>query len=57
MLAAYKLAPDVTRKRLYLDTMQEVMSKTEKVIVDQSVADRVLPYLPLDRMGGKVGVK
>jgi len=57
VLAAYKLAPDVTRKRLYLDTMQEVMSKTEKVIVDQSVADRVLPYLPLDRMGSKVGGK
>ncbi|MDQ6966919.1 MAG: FtsH protease activity modulator HflK [Mariprofundaceae bacterium] len=57
VLAAYKLAPDVTRKRLYLDTMQDVMSKTDKVIVDKTVAERVLPYLPLDRMGGKVEVK
>jgi len=57
VLAAYRVAPEVTRKRLYLDTMQEVLSKTDKVIVDKSVAERVLPYLPLDRMGGKVEVK
>jgi len=57
VLAAYRVAPNVTRKRLYLDTMQEVLSKTDKVIVDKSVAERVLPYLPLDRMGGKVEVK
>ena len=57
VLAAYRVAPDVTRKRLYLDTMQEVLSKADKVIVDKSVAERVLPYLPLDRMGGKVEVK
>jgi len=56
LLKAYKRAPDVTRKRLYLDTMQEVMTKADKVIVDGSVADRVLPYLPLDR-AGKVEVK
>ena len=57
VLAAYQKAPNVTRKRLYLDAMQDVMSKTDKVIVDKSVAERVLPYLPLDRMHGKVEVK
>ncbi len=57
VLAAYNKAPEVTRKRLYLDAMQEVMSKADKVIVDKSVAERVLPYLPLDRMSGKVEVK
>jgi len=57
VLAAYKKAPDVTRKRLYLDAMQQVLSKTDKVIVDKAVAERVLPYLPLDRMRGKVEVK
>jgi len=57
VLAAYRAAPGVTRKRLYLDTMQEVLSKVDKVIVDKSVAERVLPYLPLDRMSGKVEVK
>jgi len=57
VLKAYRVAPDVTRKRLYLDTMQEVLSKVDKVIVDKAIAGRVLPYLPLDRMRGKVEVK
>jgi len=57
MLAAYREAPGVTRKRLYLETMQEVLTKADKIIVDKSVADRVLPYLPLDRATGKVEVK
>lgn len=57
VLAAYRKAPQVTRKRLYLDAMQDVLSKVKKVIVDKSVASRVLPYLPLDRMQGKVEVK
>ncbi len=56
LLKAYKKAPEVTRKRLYLDAMQEVMSKADKVIVNGSVAGNVLPYLPLDR-AGKVEVK
>jgi len=55
-LAAYRKAPEVTRKRLYLDAMAVVLADMEKVIVDRSVADRVLPYLPLDRMN-KVEVK
>lgn len=56
LLTAYQKAPEVTRKRLYMDTMQAVMAKADKVIVDGSVADKVLPYLPLDR-AGKVEVK
>ncbi len=56
LLKAYRQAPEVTRKRLYLDTMQEVMTKADKVIVNGAVADRLLPYLPLDR-AGKVEVK
>ncbi|HXH72554.1 MAG TPA: FtsH protease activity modulator HflK [Mariprofundaceae bacterium] len=57
ILAAYQKAPEVTRKRLYLETMQEVLSKADKVIVEGKVADRVLPYLPLDRAAGKVEVQ
>lgn len=57
VLKAYRQAPDVTRKRLYMDAMQDVLAKVDKVIVDKSVAGRVLPYLPLDRMGKKVEVK
>ncbi len=54
VLKAYRTAPEVTRKRLYLETMQDVLSKADKVIVDKSVAGRVLPYLPLDKIHGKV---
>jgi len=57
LLTAYRKAPEVTRKRLYIDTMQEVLSKADKVIVDGSVAGNVLPYLPLDRAGNKAEVK
>jgi len=56
ILQAYQKAPEVTRKRLYIDTIQKVMTKADKVIVDGSVADRVLPYLPLDQRQ-KVEVK
>ncbi|RMH52790.1 MAG: FtsH protease activity modulator HflK [Zetaproteobacteria bacterium] len=56
ILDAYKAAPDVTRKRLYLDAMEKILAKVEKVIVDGAVADRVLPYLPIDQRG-KVEVK
>lgn len=40
----YKLAPDVTRRRMYYETMEEVLAKTDKTIVE---APGVVPYLPL----------
>jgi membrane protease subunit HflK len=40
----YKLAPEVTRRRLYYETMESILSKTDKTIVESG---RVLPYLPL----------
>ncbi|WP_407701506.1 protease modulator HflK [Tsuneonella amylolytica] len=40
----YRLAPEVTRRRLYYETMEAVLSKTDKTIVE---ADGVTPYLPL----------
>ena len=43
--AAYKDAPAVTRQRIYLETMEKVLSGAEKVIVDTKAG--VLPYLPL----------
>jgi len=57
LLVAYRSAPDITRKRLYLEAMQDILSKVDKIIVDKSVAGKVLPYLPLDSMRGKVEVK
>ena len=49
ILAEYEKAPQVTRERMYLDTMQQVLSATSKVIVDQKGGQNLL-YLPLDRI-------
>lgn len=49
ILAEYQRAPQVTRQRLYLDTMQTVMNNTSKVIVDQKSGNSLL-YLPLDKL-------
>ena len=38
------MAPEVTRRRLYYETMESVLSKTDKTILE---ADGVTPYLPL----------
>jgi len=46
LLAAYRTAPEVTRKRLYLETMEAVLPNVEKVIVEPGAAS-ILPYLPL----------
>jgi len=55
LLAEYRKAPDVTRERLYLDTIQEVMSRSSKVMVDVEGGNNLL-YLPLDKiMQGRSG--
>lgn len=48
----YDAAPAVTRQRLYLDTLEDVMRRTNKIIVDQSEGSNSLLYLPLDRLVG-----
>jgi membrane protease subunit HflK len=47
----YSKAPDVTRKRLYLETMQGVLGKSKKVIIDEKNGQGVVPYLPLNEIG------
>jgi membrane protease subunit HflK len=49
IVAEYNRAPAVTRERMYLDTMQQVLSSTSKVIVDQKSGNSLL-YLPLDKL-------
>ncbi len=49
LLREYEKAPGVTRERLYLETMQEVLSNTGKVLLDVKQGSN-LTYLPLDRM-------
>ena len=45
---AYKVAPEVTRRRMYLETLGEVLGSARKVIIDQKGgASGVIPYLPL----------
>lgn len=45
---SYLTAQDVTTRRLYLETMQEILSKSDKVIIDQNgQGGGVVPYLPL----------
>jgi membrane protease subunit HflK len=49
---SYIASPDVTRQRMYLETLQNVFSSTDKVIIDeQSSGTGVVPYLPLDQLG------
>ena len=53
-IRAFKAAQDVTLERLYLETMEEVLRNSNKVIIDKSAegGTGVLPYLPLPALGG-----
>lgn len=50
VLAEYEKAPEVTRKRLYLETMENILGGVDLVILDQDGGDGqgVVPYLPLN---------
>jgi membrane protease subunit HflK len=48
----YKKAPDVTRERMYLETMEHVLGGTDKTIIDTGTqGPGVVPYLPLNEIG------
>src|SRR4249920_2626296 len=49
IVTEYSRAPAVTRERMYLDTMQQVLSNTSKVIIDQKAGSNLL-FLPLDKL-------
>jgi membrane protease subunit HflK len=49
LYAEYKLAPEVTRARMYIDTMESVMSNSTKVLIDVEGGNNLL-YLPLDKL-------
>jgi membrane protease subunit HflK len=46
VLRAYELAKDVTMQRLYLETMQDILSRTPSIIVDEKIQG-IVPFLPL----------
>ncbi len=55
VLSEYRNAPDVTRKRLYLETLEQVLGNVDKIILDESVSGNgagqgVVPYLPLNEL-------
>jgi membrane protease subunit HflK len=48
--AQYRLSPEVTRRRMYYETMEKVLSKVDKTVVE---APGVTPYLPLGELGAR----
>src|SRR4029077_10881055 len=54
-LKEYNQAKDIISKRIYIETMEEILPNIEKVIIDGKVGDRVLPYLPLARLIARTG--
>jgi len=49
--AQYKNAPDVTRQRMYLETMEHILADTDKTIIDTGqTGPGVVPYLPLNNL-------
>ena len=53
VLGEYRKAPEVTRKRLYLETMERVLGDVDKIILDENATGAgqgVVPYLPLNEL-------
>ena len=49
VLEQYKMAKDVTRKRLYIETMEEVLPGVDKIIIEEKIGTNILPHLPLNK--------
>jgi membrane protease subunit HflK len=54
-LKEYNQAKDIISKRIYIETMEEILPNMEKIIIDGKMGDRMLPYLPLDRVKPRTG--
>lgn len=52
----YVKAPDVTRERMYLSTMQSILQRSGKIMLDASAGNNML-YLPLDKIAGRVAAQ
>lgn len=50
---AYLVDKDITKKRMYLDTMDKVYQNSNKVIIDKEISKGVLPFLPLSKIDNK----
>ncbi|MEK6734507.1 MAG: FtsH protease activity modulator HflK, partial [Pseudomonadota bacterium] len=47
----YKIAKDITKKRIYLETMEAILQGMDKIIIDSKKDSGVVPYLPLNQLG------
>ena len=50
ILVEYEKAPSVTRERMYIDMMQQILTNSSKVLIDQKAGNGSLLYLPLDKL-------
>ena len=48
ILAQYRMAKEVTEKRLYIETMEEILPGVDKIIIEGELAKNILPHLPLN---------
>ena len=55
VLAEYAKAPAITRERIYIETLQSVLSSTSKILIDTRSSGNLL-YLPLDKLMQQAGV-
>ena len=53
LLPQYQAAPDLTRERIYLETMEELYQQANKVLVDMPDGNNSMIYLPLDKLSGQ----
>jgi len=53
ILEEYNKAPEVTRQRLFLERMESVLSKMNKIIIDEDAGSGIVPYLPLNELSKK----
>ncbi len=51
----YRLAPEVTRQRMFLETLEKVLGASNKIIIDDESGEGVVPYLPLNELNRRPG--
>ncbi len=50
MLKEYSKAKEVTRKRLYLETMEKIMERANKIVIEDDLSKNLVPVLPMSRL-------
>jgi membrane protease subunit HflK len=53
----YQKAPEVTRERMYLETVERVLGPMNKIIIDKNAGSGVVPYLPLNELKKQQGAQ